>query len=134
RRCPPAPRSPHDQEASPSSVPVTSDTGHGTLDFDAIARELVVALLGRRQPAVVSAQLGYRSNVVSRWCAGSRSPGSVESLLYVQDCHRPGQVIGRGSAKQIRRSRQTAPGPIGGSGRDSWIGQGDPDGAFASSS
>ena len=46
-------------------------------------------------------------------------------------CHRPGQVIVRRSAKVIQRSRRTAPGPVGGSGRGSRIGQGDPGGGFA---
>jgi transcriptional regulator with XRE-family HTH domain len=50
------------------------------MDFDRLARELLVALRGRRSQVAWSRRLGYRSNVAYAWESGSRSPTAAETL------------------------------------------------------
>jgi hypothetical protein len=50
------------------------------VDFDRIARELMVALRGRRSQVAWSRRLGYRSNVAYAWESGRRSPTGAEML------------------------------------------------------
>ncbi|MDP2315621.1 MAG: DUF4423 domain-containing protein [Pseudomonadota bacterium] len=48
------------------------------MDFDRIARDLLIALRGRRSQVAWSRRLGYRSNVAYAWESGSRSPTAAE--------------------------------------------------------
>jgi transcriptional regulator with XRE-family HTH domain len=48
------------------------------MDIDALARDFVVALRGRRSQTALSRRLGYRSNVVYSWEAGRRHPTAAE--------------------------------------------------------
>lgn len=50
------------------------------LDFDQIARELLIALRGRRSQTAWSRRLGYRSNVAYAWESGRRWPTAAELL------------------------------------------------------
>lgn len=50
------------------------------LDYVQIARELLVALRGRRSQVAWSRRLGYRSNVAYAWEAGRRWPTAAETL------------------------------------------------------
>lgn len=50
------------------------------MDFDAIARELLVALRGRRSQVAWSRRLGYKSNVAYSWESGRRWPNASETL------------------------------------------------------
>jgi transcriptional regulator with XRE-family HTH domain len=50
------------------------------MDFDSLARDLLVALRGRRSQVAWSRRLGYRSNVAYAWESGSRSPTAAETL------------------------------------------------------
>lgn len=50
------------------------------MDFEQVARELLVALRGRRSQVAWSRRLGYRSNVAYAWESGSRSPTAAETL------------------------------------------------------
>jgi transcriptional regulator with XRE-family HTH domain len=50
------------------------------MDFDRIARDLLVALRGRRSQVAWSRRLGYRSNVAYAWESGSRSPTAAETF------------------------------------------------------
>jgi transcriptional regulator with XRE-family HTH domain len=52
----------------------------GDMDFDRIARDLLVALRGRRSQVAWSRRLGYRSNVAYAWESGSRSPTAAETF------------------------------------------------------
>jgi transcriptional regulator with XRE-family HTH domain len=54
------------------------------LDYDQLARELLVALRGRRSQVQWSRRLGYRSNVAYAWEAGRRSPTAAETLRAVR--------------------------------------------------
>lgn len=50
------------------------------LDFDVLAREILVALRGRRSQLQWSRRLGYKSNVAYAWESGRRSPTASETL------------------------------------------------------
>ncbi|MFN7144708.1 MAG: DUF4423 domain-containing protein [Myxococcota bacterium] len=50
------------------------------MDFERIARDLLVALRGHRSQVAWSRRLGYRSNVAYAWESGSRSPTAAETL------------------------------------------------------
>lgn len=50
------------------------------MDYDRLARELLVALRGRRSQVAWSRRLGYRSNVAYAWESGNRSPTAAETL------------------------------------------------------
>lgn len=50
------------------------------MDFDQIARELLVALRGERSQVQWSRRLGYRSNVAYTWEKGRRWPTAAEAL------------------------------------------------------
>lgn len=50
------------------------------MDYDALARELLRALRGRRSQTAFSRRLGYASNVATAWEAGRRSPTAAEAL------------------------------------------------------
>jgi transcriptional regulator with XRE-family HTH domain len=50
------------------------------MDFEVVARELLVALRGHRSQVAWSRRLGYRSNVAYAWESGSRSPTAAETL------------------------------------------------------
>ncbi len=50
------------------------------MDFERVARDLLVALRGRRSQVAWSRRLGYRSNVAYAWESGSRSPTAAETL------------------------------------------------------
>jgi transcriptional regulator with XRE-family HTH domain len=50
------------------------------MDFDRIARDLLVALRGRRSQVAWSRRLGYRSNVAYAWESGHRSPTAAETF------------------------------------------------------
>lgn len=49
-----------------------------SLDYDLLARELLVALRGRRSQMAWSRRLGYRSNVAYKWESGRRYPTAAE--------------------------------------------------------
>ena len=51
-----------------------------TLDFERIARELLVALRGKRSQTAWSRRLGYRSNVAYAWESGRRWPTAAELM------------------------------------------------------
>jgi len=51
-----------------------------TLDFDALARELLSALRGRRSQIAWSRRLGYSSNVAYKWESGRRFPTAAETF------------------------------------------------------
>ena len=57
------------------------------MDFAQIARELLVAIRGRRSQTAFSRWLGYRSNVVYSWEAGRRWPTGAE---FLRVCTRAG--------------------------------------------
>ena len=50
------------------------------MDFEVVARELLVALRGHRSQVAWSRRLGYRSNVAYAWESGNRSPTAAETL------------------------------------------------------
>jgi DNA-binding phage protein len=50
------------------------------MDFEQVARELLVALRGRRSQVAWSRRLGYRSNVAYAWESGRRFPTAAETL------------------------------------------------------
>ena len=51
---------------------------NSALDFELLARELLVALRGRRSQVAWSRRLGYRSNVAYKWESGRRYPTAAE--------------------------------------------------------
>jgi hypothetical protein len=53
-------------------------------NYEAVARELVRALRGKRSQAQLSRRLGYRSNVVFDWEAGRRFPTAAIALLLAK--------------------------------------------------
>ena len=50
------------------------------LNFEQIARELLIALRGRRSQTAWSRRLGYKSNVAYSWESGRRWPTAAELL------------------------------------------------------
>lgn len=50
------------------------------MDYERVARELLVALRGHRSQTAWSRRLGYKSNVAYAWESGSRSPTAAEAL------------------------------------------------------
>ncbi len=50
------------------------------MNYDQLARELLVALRGKRSQTAWSRRLGYQSNVAYTWEAGRRSPTASEAL------------------------------------------------------
>lgn len=50
------------------------------MDFERIARELLVAVRGRRSQTAWSRRLGYRSNVAYAWESGRRWPTAAEAF------------------------------------------------------
>ena len=50
------------------------------MDFETLARELLVVLRGKRSQVAWSRRLGYRSNVAYAWESGRRSPTAAETL------------------------------------------------------
>jgi len=50
------------------------------MDFDVLARELLVVLRGQRSQVAWSRRLGYKSNVAYAWESGRRSPTAAETL------------------------------------------------------
>lgn len=56
------------------------------IDHDRLATELVRALRGRRSQAQLSRRLGYRSNVLYTWEAGSRWPTAADTLRLAAAC------------------------------------------------
>jgi transcriptional regulator with XRE-family HTH domain len=59
---------------------MTSETPPSNLDYDRIARELLVALRGPRSQIAWSRRLGYSSNVAYPWESGRRFPTAAETL------------------------------------------------------
>lgn len=55
-------------------------------DHDRLATELVRALRGRRSQAQISRRLGFRSNVLYTWEAGSRWPTAADTLRLAAAC------------------------------------------------
>lgn len=50
------------------------------MDFETLARELLIVLRGKRSQVAWSRRLGYRSNVAYAWESGRRSPTAAEAL------------------------------------------------------
>ncbi|MDD9966547.1 MAG: DUF4423 domain-containing protein [Myxococcales bacterium] len=59
---------------------MAAEVHHGPLDFEAIAREWVRHVRGRRSQIAFSRRLGYRSSVVHRWETGAASPTAAAFL------------------------------------------------------
>lgn len=53
-------------------------------DFEALARELVRALRGKRSQRALSRRLGYSTNVVYGWESGRRSPSATETFRLAE--------------------------------------------------
>jgi transcriptional regulator with XRE-family HTH domain len=66
----------------------------GGFDFERIATELVRAVRADRSQAALSRAFGYRSNIVSRWEAGTAFPAAARflSLLAEHNPERPSYV------------------------------------------
>jgi hypothetical protein len=56
------------------------------MDHDALAKELVRALRGRRSQAALSRQLGYTSNVLYTWESGRRAPVASAFFRLAERC------------------------------------------------
>jgi hypothetical protein len=56
------------------------------MDLDALAKELVRALRGRRSQAALSRQLGYTSNVLYTWESGRRAPVASAFFRLAERC------------------------------------------------
>jgi DNA-binding phage protein len=54
--------------------------GEANLDYERIARQLLVALRGHRSQTAWSRRLGYRSNIAYPWESGRRYPTAAEAL------------------------------------------------------
>ncbi len=54
------------------------------LDYEAVARELMRALRGRRSQVAWSRRLGYKSNVAYSWESGRRYPTASETLRAIR--------------------------------------------------
>lgn len=50
------------------------------MDYEILARELILALRGRRSQVAFSRRLGYQSNVAYAWESGRRAPTAAETL------------------------------------------------------
>jgi hypothetical protein len=55
-----------------------------TIDFEKLAKELIVALRGQRSQTAFSKRLGYRSNVASAWEAGRAWPTAARFFHIVE--------------------------------------------------
>lgn len=55
-----------------------------TMDFEKLAKELIVALRGQRSQTAFSKRLGYRSNVASAWEAGRAWPTAARFFQIVE--------------------------------------------------
>ncbi len=53
-------------------------------DYEAIARQILRALRGKRSQAALSRRLGFRSNVAAKWESGQRMPSAEEVVTYAQ--------------------------------------------------
>lgn len=59
---------------------MTEPTASPRLDFEQVARELLVSLRGQRSQTAWSRRLGYRSNVAYAWESGRRWPTAAETF------------------------------------------------------
>lgn len=69
------------------------------LDFDALARDLIRALRGRRSQVQLSRWLGYRANVVYTWESGRKQPTAT---TFLRAAGRVGIDVGGGMARFFR--------------------------------